>query len=284
MRVYQALVFVGVSACLSSAFVPASFPALPRGLATSRQQYRSRVQLAVVPKAVAESSDAVQSAANSLQSLQSPLLQLKLDTATLNKVAQSTPLGSVATVDPAVIQQFVQANMMPLGAALAVFLVAAVSSASTPKLSTPYPKGGYDYKTARAYFDQRPGLVLSRTFELLYTSGGFGLSLLLDSLTNNIENNEEKRAQTLTTLLTRLGPTFIKIGQSLSIRTDLLPIKYIRALQQVCLHVLTHACACSTYATHIDVDAHQCACNHSFIDMPCTNKSTRAYNQSRAII
>jgi hypothetical protein len=242
MRVYQALGFVAVFACLSSAFVPVSFPALPRGtgcLASSRQ-HKSRAQLIVVPKAVAESSDALQSAANTLQSLQTPLGQLKLDAATLNKVVQSNPLGSIATLDPAIIQQYIQANAIPFGAALAFFLVASVSSASTPKLSTPYPKGGYDYMTARAYFNQRPGLVLSRTFELIFTSGGFGLSLLLDQLTNSIESNQEKRAQTLTTLLTRLGPTFIKIGQSLSIRTDLLPITYIRALQQVML-----ACAYS---------------------------------------
>jgi len=31
-------------------------------------------------------------------------------------------------------------------------------------------------------------------------------------------------------LLTTLGPTFIKVGQSLSIRSDLLPLPYLEAL------------------------------------------------------
>ena len=40
-----------------------------------------------------------------------------------------------------------------------------------------------------------------------------------------------QRGRELATLLTKLGPTFIKVGQSLSIRTDLLPPAYIRGLE-----------------------------------------------------
>ena len=38
------------------------------------------------------------------------------------------------------------------------------------------------------------------------------------------------RGRQLATLLTKLGPTFIKVGQSLSIRTDLLSPAYQRGL------------------------------------------------------
>lgn len=45
------------------------------------------------------------------------------------------------------------------------------------------------------------------------------------------EENSDQRGIELAAVLTKLGPTFIKIGQSLSIRTDLLPPAYVRGLQ-----------------------------------------------------
>jgi len=54
--------------------------------------------------------------------------------------------------------------------------------------------------------------------------------LLLDYVTGKIKDNEAQRADELSSLLSRLGPTFIKLGQSLSIRTDLLSPAYVRGL------------------------------------------------------
>jgi hypothetical protein len=48
---------------------------------------------------------------------------------------------------------------------------------------------------------------------------------------NKLEANADQRAVELAKLLTKLGPSFIKIGQSLSIRTDLLSPAYVRGLQ-----------------------------------------------------
>lgn len=45
--------------------------------------------------------------------------------------------------------------------------------------------------------------------------------------------HKKHRAQWLVRTLLNLGPTFIKIGQSLSTRTDLLPIEYVQALGQL---------------------------------------------------
>jgi len=44
------------------------------------------------------------------------------------------------------------------------------------------------------------------------------------------EERQPERAAQLVELLTTLGPTFIKVGQSLSIRSDLLPLPYLEAL------------------------------------------------------
>ncbi|KAG7373548.1 ABC1 family protein [Nitzschia inconspicua] len=99
-----------------------------------------------------------------------------------------------------------------------------------PPPSKPYPLSTYDPLAAQAYFDQRPLLVLQRTLFIATKSLAFGLSLLQDKLTNQWETNMDQRGLELAELLTQLGPTFIKVGQSLSIRTDLLPPPYVRGL------------------------------------------------------
>lgn len=55
--------------------------------------------------------------------------------------------------------------------------------------------------------------------------------LLCSICSNSWEQKSEERAIQLAGLLTKLGPTFIKVGQSLSIRTDLLSPAYVRGLQ-----------------------------------------------------
>lgn len=97
--------------------------------------------------------------------------------------------------------------------------------------SRPYPTNKYDALTARVYFDRRPLLVLLRALQIGSRSLQFGLSLLLDQLQEKVDDNEMQRGRELAKLLTHLGPTFIKIGQSLSIRTDLLRPAYIRGLE-----------------------------------------------------
>lgn len=59
----------------------------------------------------------------------------------------------------------------------------------------------------------------------------FGSLVLFHS--NKITANEYRRGQELAQLLTKLGPTFIKVGQSLSIRTDLLSPAYVRGLSSL---------------------------------------------------
>lgn len=97
----------------------------------------------------------------------------------------------------------------------------------------PYPLGVYDYEAAADYFGRRPWKVLRRALELVSGAVGFSAKLFLDAQTGRWEENEPKRAAELTDLLTRLGPTFIKIGQALSIRADLLSPAYLRSLVEL---------------------------------------------------
>ncbi|MBD1924485.1 AarF/ABC1/UbiB kinase family protein [Microcoleus sp. FACHB-831] len=50
---------------------------------------------------------------------------------------------------------------------------------------------------------------------------------------NNSPDHKNRRAQWLVETLLRLGPTFIKIGQALSTRADLLPLEYVEALAKL---------------------------------------------------
>lgn len=75
---------------------------------------------------------------------------------------------------------------------------------------------------------------LARQFEVSRIVTQFIFYLSWDKLTlNNSSRRRHLRAQWLVKKLLDLGPTFIKIGQSLSTRADLIPIEYVQELQQL---------------------------------------------------
>lgn len=98
--------------------------------------------------------------------------------------------------------------------------------------TTPYPAGVYDSATARDYYGRRPRDVFTRALEIGWCSAGFAGKLLADVLSGEgLEGkNADARGKELTSLLVELGPAFIKIGQSASVRSDLLPPPYVKAL------------------------------------------------------
>ena len=73
--------------------------------------------------------------------------------------------------------------------------------------------------------------VLSRQIDIFLAAGKFMLYLWWDSIfpQDSLEHKKNRAAWLVNTLID-LGPTFIKIGQSLSTRADLLPLEYIEAL------------------------------------------------------
>ncbi len=75
---------------------------------------------------------------------------------------------------------------------------------------------------------------IGRQWEVSLFTCKFLLFLLWDKLLrNNSSKQRQKRARWLVKNLLQLGPTFIKIGQSLSTRADLIPLEYIQELSQL---------------------------------------------------
>ncbi len=61
----------------------------------------------------------------------------------------------------------------------------------------------------------------------------FGLRLWIDNRTGTNERKQRKQAVRLREMLTRLGPAFIKVGQAVSTRPDLVPPTYLEELAKL---------------------------------------------------
>jgi hypothetical protein len=108
-----------------------------------------------------------------------------------------------------------------------------MSFGQQPPPNSPYPMNKYDAVSAKRYFDGKVEAVIRRATQVALLSGTFLFKLALDFISGKLDANAEVRAEELSVLLTKLGPSFIKIGQSLSIRTDLLSPAYVRGLKQL---------------------------------------------------
>jgi predicted unusual protein kinase regulating ubiquinone biosynthesis (AarF/ABC1/UbiB family) len=83
------------------------------------------------------------------------------------------------------------------------------------------PLRRYDARAIAKYYRSRPWAVIWRALTIVWFFTKFILSLKWDEWRNQTEENKFKRAAQLRQILTRLGPTFIKVGQALSTRPDL---------------------------------------------------------------
>ncbi len=88
----------------------------------------------------------------------------------------------------------------------------------------------YDRDAIARYCRARPWLVLWRATKIFWLFGNFVLHLLIDRWTNQTERNQLKRAKEIRKILTSLGPTFIKVGQALSTRPDLIRKDFLAEL------------------------------------------------------
>ena len=88
----------------------------------------------------------------------------------------------------------------------------------------------YNPEAIARYFRYRPWLVWGRLLSIIWSFAGFIFSLKWDEWQEQIEENQGQRAIELRNLLTRLGPTFIKVGQALSTRPDLIRKDFLAEL------------------------------------------------------
>ena len=110
------------------------------------------------------------------------------------------------------------------------FLMAMVSNLSLYGVDVPYKEAAYDPVAADAFFRKRPVATARRALQLARLSGGFILATVVDRLLKRQDEMVEQRSRELLEVVLALGPTFIKIGQALSIRQDILPAAYAAGL------------------------------------------------------
>jgi predicted unusual protein kinase regulating ubiquinone biosynthesis (AarF/ABC1/UbiB family) len=88
----------------------------------------------------------------------------------------------------------------------------------------------YNPEAIARYYRYRPWLAWGRLLRIILSFAGFLFSLKWDEWQNQVEQNKGKRATQLRQLLTNLGPTFIKVGQALSTRPDLIRKDFLEEL------------------------------------------------------
>jgi len=91
----------------------------------------------------------------------------------------------------------------------------------------------YDAERIARYYRRRPLTIIARIVATFWIIGGFIARLLWDRWRGHTEKNKYKRATDLRETLTHLGPTFIKVGQALSTRPDLVRKDYLEELTKL---------------------------------------------------
>jgi len=93
----------------------------------------------------------------------------------------------------------------------------------------------YNPDALKAYFSSKPLVVLRRMAQVISVGGGFFAKSALDAILGNDDPDlEVKRTIELRNLITSLGPFYIKLGQALSIRPDVLSPRSMVELQKLC--------------------------------------------------
>lgn len=88
----------------------------------------------------------------------------------------------------------------------------------------------YDARQIARYYGLRPWLGWGRSITIIWNFAWFILGLKWDDFRRVAERNKLKRAIQLREMLVRLGPAFIKVGQALSTRPDLIRKDFLEEL------------------------------------------------------
>jgi len=88
----------------------------------------------------------------------------------------------------------------------------------------------YDPEAIQAFYRRRPLQVWRRWFKILWPLMTFMIGRWWERRRGQTEAQQRRRAIRLRQILTQLGPAYIKIGQALSTRPDLVPPVYLEEL------------------------------------------------------
>ncbi len=80
----------------------------------------------------------------------------------------------------------------------------------------------YDADAIARMYRFQPWLIVGRAIKIIFLFLSFFLGWQMDAAMGKAEGNQQERAEQLRTILTTLGPTYIKVGQALSTRPDLI--------------------------------------------------------------
>ncbi|KAG9130209.1 hypothetical protein Leryth_004227 [Lithospermum erythrorhizon] len=136
-----------------------------------------------------------------------------------------------ATVVPVVVQEATPSSIVPISSASrdrAEDMQAEVKAMARAVNATVYTP-----QLLSSRYGSRPFRVLQRAVEIFAGLGSFAFKLWIDQLNNQLEVNRRFRAVELRQVFTRLGPTFVKIGQGLSTRPDLCPPEFLEELSSL---------------------------------------------------
>ena len=91
----------------------------------------------------------------------------------------------------------------------------------------------YDPEAIAVHYGQRPFQVLGRILNIILPFLSLGLTWWWNRHVGATEAQQRQQAVRLREVLTRLGPAFIKVGQALSTRPDLVPPAYLEELTRL---------------------------------------------------
>lgn len=106
-------------------------------------------------------------------------------------------------------------------------------SPRSPHKFDPFEEFSYDPAAINAYYKRRPLNVVARLFTIIWPFLYFFARVWWNRRGGVSEATQRRQATRLRELLTNLGPAYIKIGQALSTRPDLVPPIYLDELTRL---------------------------------------------------
>ena len=228
--------FLLSAASFVDAFVPTSIQHTQLSSKTATHGIPKSISLEV-PSWLVDASDKIASGAPALPS-PSLLTSINLDQLHLPAGTEET-LQSLLTAG-ATSWHVEAIAAFTVASSLAYFLATPVASEDAP-----YEPGTTTYspEAAEEFYSKRPLTVIKRILQLATSTGAFNTGILFDWLVLGkllkdeeytvLKRNEPKRAKVALRLAETCGPTAIKLGQALSIRTDLVPEAYALELRKL---------------------------------------------------